>query len=167
MSAKYLVRSPGPGELVVRVDAPLTPLAKRSRYVKVRDRAAFAFALESCAAAVEMKGNVIERARVALGGVATKPSRSEECERELEGRTASAAVFRAEAEAALKDAKAAPRQRVQGGARQTCRRAHAFGRDGGVVSPPITGKGVDRADARLKVTGKATDVAETQVANVV
>jgi xanthine dehydrogenase YagS FAD-binding subunit len=79
----------------------------RSHYLKLRDRAAYEFALTSTAAVVNVRGGRIERARVALGGVGTVPWRSREAERMLEGQTASPSIFRKAAEAALKDAQPA------------------------------------------------------------
>jgi xanthine dehydrogenase YagS FAD-binding subunit len=94
-----------PGEIITRVTVPSAPFTRRSRYAKVRDRASFAFALASCAVAVELEGKTVRQARVALGGVATKPWRCREAEQALQGRPASDATFRAAAEAALHDAK--------------------------------------------------------------
>jgi xanthine dehydrogenase YagS FAD-binding subunit len=94
-----------PGELVLSVFLPATPAAARSRYVKVRDRLAFAFALTSCAAGLEIDGGSIKVARIALGGVGTKPWRSAEAERALAGQPPRAAAFRKAAEVALQGAK--------------------------------------------------------------
>jgi xanthine dehydrogenase YagS FAD-binding subunit len=93
------------GELITAIDLPPLPYAKRSLYLKVRDRASFAFALASAAVAVDLQGSVIRAARVALGGVGTKPWRSSEAERALVGNKASSATFRAAADAALAGAK--------------------------------------------------------------
>ncbi len=93
------------GELITAIDLPPLSFAKRSLYLKVRDRASFAFALASAAVAVDLQGGVIRAARVALGGVGTKPWRSTEAERALVGRKANAATFRAAADAALAGAK--------------------------------------------------------------
>jgi xanthine dehydrogenase YagS FAD-binding subunit len=93
------------GELITAIDLPALPFAKRSLYLKVRDRASFAFALASAAVALDVRGGVIRAARVALGGVGTKPWRSAEAERALVGRAANAATFRAAADAALAGAK--------------------------------------------------------------
>ncbi|HWU88908.1 MAG TPA: FAD binding domain-containing protein, partial [Kofleriaceae bacterium] len=60
-----------PGELVTHVALPALPFAARSRYLKVRDRASFAFALASAAVALDLEGGAIRNARVALGGIAT------------------------------------------------------------------------------------------------
>jgi xanthine dehydrogenase YagS FAD-binding subunit len=94
-----------PGDLITYVT--LRPLANgtRSHYLKLRDRASYEFALSSAAVVVSLSGNRIERVRIALGGVGTKPWRSMEAEHALEGREANDTNFRAAAEAALKDAK--------------------------------------------------------------
>ena len=96
-----------PGDLITSVTLPPPPPGSRSLYLKLRDRAAYEFALASAAVVVTVKGGKIERARVALGGVGTKPWRSMEAEHALEGHAADAAVFRRAAEAALKDAQPA------------------------------------------------------------
>jgi xanthine dehydrogenase YagS FAD-binding subunit len=93
-----------PGDLIVSVTLPTSVPGTRSHYLKLRDRAAYEFALASAAIVIKVSGNRIESARVALGGVGTIPWRSREAEHVLEGQTASAATFRKAAEAALKDA---------------------------------------------------------------
>ena len=93
------------GELIVAIDLPKSPFAKNSYYLKVRDRASYAFALVAVAAALEMKSGTIRQARVVLGGVAHKPWRSAEAEAALSGSPASEESFRKAANAALKDAK--------------------------------------------------------------
>lgn len=93
-----------PGELVTAVELPPSPYVSHSRYVKVRDRASFDFALASVAVGLEMRGDKIASARIALGGVATKPWRCIEAERILVGRPPGAPVFRAAAEASLRGA---------------------------------------------------------------
>jgi xanthine dehydrogenase YagS FAD-binding subunit len=94
----------GPGDLIVAVSVPASPRAARSRYVKVRDRAAFEFALASAAVAVELREGLIESARVALGGVATRPWRAVAAEATLLHKTPGPELFRAAAAAAVKDA---------------------------------------------------------------
>lgn len=79
-----------PGELVVAVDLPPSPYAAHACYLKVRDRASFAFALVSVAAALELSGNTVRSARLALGGVAHKPWRVPAAEQALAGRPLSA-----------------------------------------------------------------------------
>jgi xanthine dehydrogenase YagS FAD-binding subunit len=97
-----------PGELVTHVELPPRAFAARSRYVKVRDRASFAFALASAAVALELHGHTIREARIALGGVATKPWRASDAERVLVGRTATREAYELAAAAALQHARARP-----------------------------------------------------------
>jgi xanthine dehydrogenase YagS FAD-binding subunit len=92
------------GELVTHVTLPAAPFAARSAYLKVRDRASFAFALASAAVALDVAGGAVRAARVALGGVATKPWRSREAEAVLVGHAPSAALFKKAADAALREA---------------------------------------------------------------
>ena len=96
-----------PGDLIVSVTLPAPAPGTRSYYLKLRDRAAYEFALASAAIVIKVNGGRIERARVALGGVGTVPWRSREAEHVLEGHAADAATFRRAAEAALKDAQPA------------------------------------------------------------
>jgi xanthine dehydrogenase YagS FAD-binding subunit len=74
-------------------------------FLKVRDRASFAFALAAAAVALDVRSGTVHDARVALGGVGTKPWRSHEAERALVGKPASAATFRAAADAAMAGAR--------------------------------------------------------------
>ena len=92
-------------ELITAVDLPTMPFAKRSHYLKVRDRASYAFALVSVAAILDVDGQNIRSARIALGGVAHKPWRALKAEKALAGKTAGEHVFRSAAEAELSDAK--------------------------------------------------------------
>ena len=95
-----------PGELIIAVDLPAMPFAARSHYLKVRDRASYAFALVSVAAALDLGSNKrIHDARVALGGVAHKPWRARNAEKRLIGQDANEETFRAAAEAELAAAK--------------------------------------------------------------
>jgi xanthine dehydrogenase YagS FAD-binding subunit len=93
------------GELITEVTLPATPLAAHSHYVKVRDRASYAFALASAAVALSIENGLIRDARVALGGVATKPWRSIEAEKVLRGRAPSSALFAAAAAQVVKGAR--------------------------------------------------------------
>jgi xanthine dehydrogenase YagS FAD-binding subunit len=93
------------GELIMAIELPRSNFAKNSYYLKVRDRASYAFALVAVAAALELDGGTIRQARVVLGGVAHKPWRSREAEAALSGKPVSEESFRRAAEAALKDAK--------------------------------------------------------------
>lgn len=94
-----------PGELITAVELPALPFAARSTYRKVRDRASYAFALVSVAAALELNGGVVKDVRLALGGVAHKPWRAWKAEEALRGQPATEANFRAAAEAELADAR--------------------------------------------------------------
>ena len=93
-----------PGELITAVELPASALAASSTYRKVRDRASYAFALVSVAAAVDAEGGTVRDVRLALGGVAHKPWRAHKAEAALQGAPATAASFRAAAEAELADA---------------------------------------------------------------
>jgi xanthine dehydrogenase YagS FAD-binding subunit len=94
-----------PGELITAVDLPALPFATRSLYRKMRDRASYAFALVSVAAALDTEDGIIKAARLALGGVGTKPWRAWEGEAALVGQPANEASYRAAAEVAMRDAR--------------------------------------------------------------
>ena len=93
------------GELITSIELPKNNFANKSYYLKVRDRASYAFALVSVAAALELNGNKIKDVRVAMGGVAHKPWRAIEAEKFLNGKDATEANFKAAAEAEMKAAK--------------------------------------------------------------
>jgi xanthine dehydrogenase YagS FAD-binding subunit len=93
------------GELIVSVTLPALPLAKNSHYLKMRDRASFAFALVSVAAALDVRDGKIHGCRIALGGVAHKPWRALEAEKLLIGKHAGKNDFREAAETALEGAR--------------------------------------------------------------
>ncbi|HEX2674395.1 MAG TPA: FAD binding domain-containing protein, partial [Polyangiaceae bacterium] len=97
-----------PGEIVTAVSVAKTAIAKRSAYVKARDRASFAFALASAAVGLELEGDRVRSARVALGGVASKPWRCLEVEQALLGKPATLESFKAAAATAMRDAKTTP-----------------------------------------------------------
>lgn len=92
------------GELITSIEIPKNNFAANSYYLKIRDRASYAFALVSVAAALEINGGVIRQARIALGGVAPKPWRAEDAERFLIGKKAEKAVFEQAAELAVRGA---------------------------------------------------------------
>jgi xanthine dehydrogenase YagS FAD-binding subunit len=96
-----------PGDLIVSVTLPPAPAGARSHYLKLRDRAAYEFALASAAIVVRVNNGRIDHARVALGGVGTVPWRSHEAEHALQGQAANLATFRRAADAALRDAQPA------------------------------------------------------------
>lgn len=94
-----------PGDLITHVTLPPPAPGSRSVYLKLRDRASYEFALASAAVVVTVASGKITHARIALGGVATKPWRSPEAENALTNKEPSEANFRQAAEAALADAK--------------------------------------------------------------
>src|SRR5450432_2303075 len=93
------------GDLITAVEIPALSWAKRSHYLKVRDRASYEFALASVAVILDIDGGKIRDSRIALGGIATKPWRSKEAEQSLAGKAANDDSFNAAAEAALQGAK--------------------------------------------------------------
>ncbi len=94
-----------PGDLITAVELDADTLFERSHYLKVRDRASYEFALASVAVAVELDGDRIARARLALGGVATTPWRAHDAEAALTGARAGDDAFRRAADAALAGAR--------------------------------------------------------------
>jgi xanthine dehydrogenase YagS FAD-binding subunit len=96
-----------PGDLItaLRLPAEAAAYARHARYLKLRERTSYAFAVVSAAAALEMANGRIRQARLALGGVAPKPWRARAAEESLAGASPSEANFRRAAEAALADAK--------------------------------------------------------------
>jgi xanthine dehydrogenase YagS FAD-binding subunit len=93
-----------PGELITHVVVPAVPFFERSAYVKARDRASYDFALASAAAALDVQGGTVRAARLALGGVGTKPWRCAEAERFLVGKLAVQPTYEEAARVALADA---------------------------------------------------------------
>jgi xanthine dehydrogenase YagS FAD-binding subunit len=93
------------GELIVAIELPRSSVARNSHYLKVRDRASYAFALVAVAAGLELEGGTIRQARLVLGSVAHKPWRSREAEVALAGQPASEASFRRAADLALAGAR--------------------------------------------------------------
>jgi len=98
----------GHGELITAVDLPPLPFAANSRYRKVRDRASYAFALVSVAAALQVADGRVRDVRLALGGVAHKPWRALRAEEALRGASATAERFRSAADAELAGARPLP-----------------------------------------------------------
>ena len=93
------------GELITSIELPKNNSAGKSYYLKVRDRASYAFALISVAVIYDLKGGVIMNPRIAMGGVAHKPWRAFEAEKLLAGKVAGEEAFKAAAEAEMKNAK--------------------------------------------------------------
>jgi xanthine dehydrogenase YagS FAD-binding subunit len=93
-----------PGDLITHVTLPPPVAGSRQIYLKLRDRASYEFALASAGVVITVAGGTVTRARVALGGVGTKPWRSPEAEAALVGQPANQTNFRTAAAAALRDA---------------------------------------------------------------
>ena len=124
------------GELITAVDLPPPLFSAHAHYLKVRDRASYAFALVSVAAALQMDGERVSTARIALGGVAHKPWRASAAEQMLNGQPLTQARLHDAAAAALRDAR--PQQdnrfKVQLAQRAIVRAVNqAAGRSGGVA----------------------------------
>ena len=94
-----------PGDLITHVTLPPPISGSKHLYLKLRDRASYEFALASAAVVLTIANGKITRARIALGGVGTKPWRSPEAEAALTGKPANDAAYRQAAEAALRGAK--------------------------------------------------------------
>ncbi|MEU1442710.1 FAD binding domain-containing protein [Streptomyces mirabilis] len=97
-----------PGALITGVTLPTAPVAARSRYRKVRERASYAFAIGSIAAALDVHDGVVRQVRLAFGAVASRPWRARAAERALTGGPASAEAFAAAADAELAAARTLP-----------------------------------------------------------
>ncbi|MGW7023141.1 FAD binding domain-containing protein [Streptomyces decoyicus] len=97
-----------PGALITGITLPPAPVAAHSRYRKVRERASYAFAIGSIAAALDVRDGVIREVRLAFGAVASRPWRAREAERVLTGGPADAAAFAAAADAELAAAETLP-----------------------------------------------------------
>jgi xanthine dehydrogenase YagS FAD-binding subunit len=121
------------GELITHIVIPHMAAARRSHYLKVRDRASYEFALASAAVVLDLDGETIRAARLGLGGIATRPWRATEAERSLTGRKASDATFRDAAEIALTGAVARAHNHFKIElAKRTIVRAFATARDANV-----------------------------------
>jgi len=94
-----------PGDLITHVTLPAPTKGSKQTYLKLRDRASYEFALASAAVVISVVGGNVTHVRIALGGVGTKPWRSNEAEAALVGQPADRANFRKAAEAAMRDAK--------------------------------------------------------------
>jgi xanthine dehydrogenase YagS FAD-binding subunit len=94
-----------PGDLITHVTLPAPIKGSNQLYLKLRDRASYEFALSSVAVVISVAAGNVTRVRIALGGVGTKPWRSQEAEAALVGQPADKASFRKAADAAMRDAK--------------------------------------------------------------
>jgi len=93
------------GELITSIDLPKSSFAGNSYYLKIRDRASYAFALVSVAVALDLDGGKIKQLRVAMGGVAPKPWRALKAEKTLVGKAPTEENFLAAADAEMRGAK--------------------------------------------------------------
>ena len=94
-----------PGELITAINVPASPDTRRSVYVKVRDRASYAFALASAAVVLDLENGKTRRVRIALGGLASVPWRASEAEQFLRGKEINEETAKAAADAAFVGAK--------------------------------------------------------------
>jgi xanthine dehydrogenase YagS FAD-binding subunit len=92
-------------EVMTAINVPFGPWSRRSRYLKIRDRESYAFALASAAVVLDMDGDTVRQARIALGGVATVPWRARQAEEALHGKVLDQDAAEAAAEAAFAEAK--------------------------------------------------------------
>ena len=164
-------------ELITAIDLPPQGFAEHFTYLKVRDRASYAFALVSVAVGLEMQADTITAARVALGGVAHKPWRDEQAEGMLIGKTATTENFTPVADLILRDARGFGHNTFKTQDGKTRHRSGAAGsqwKGSAMIGIPtiadplrsaglLVGRGVSRVDGRLKVTGAAKYAAEHSV----
>jgi xanthine dehydrogenase YagS FAD-binding subunit len=121
------------GEMITHILIPHVPAARRSHYLKVRDRASYEFALASAAVVLDLDGDIIRAARLGLGGIAAKPWRAVEAEHFLTARKAHDETFREAAELALAGAVAREHNRFKIElAKRTIVRAFATARDANI-----------------------------------
>jgi xanthine dehydrogenase YagS FAD-binding subunit len=104
-STPHLETVLAPGDLIVGFRLPIAPWTRRSLYLKIRDRESYEFALASAAVALDLADGVVNEARIALGGVATKPWRAREAEAELVGHMLDEAAARHAAAVAFAEAR--------------------------------------------------------------
>ena len=152
-----------PGEVIAAITVPANPAARRSHYLKVRDRASFEFAVVSAAVALEMDGARIRQARVALGGVGTKPWRVPQVEAALAGASLDPAALRSAAALAAQGAQGRGHNDFKIELHAARHRARCRNRGSSRMTTAFIGQPVSRVDGRQKVTGGATYAAEFDV----
>lgn len=94
-----------PGELILRIRVPKTAMGRASTYLKIRDRESYAFALASAAVALDMNGDIVREARIAIGGLATRPWRARAAEQTLAGKMLTSQTAREAGAVALEGAR--------------------------------------------------------------
>ena len=149
-----------PGEVITAITVPASPVARRSHYLKVRDRASFEFAVVSAAVALEMDGARIRQARVALGGVGTKPWRVPRVEAALAGSHPRSRGAPPRGGAGRRGRAGTRAQRLQDRTDAARHRACRRNRGSSRMTTAFIGQPVSRVDGRQKVTGGATYAAE-------
>ena len=159
-----------PGEVIEAYEIPIDAAARNSVYLKVRDRASFEWALLSAAVGLEIAEGHIRAARVAMGGVGTKPWRMHRVEDALIGARARPAAHRRRRAARDRGGAGIRPERLQDQADAACpcARDRARRRPGVTLQAgPVIGRPVPRVDGRAKVTGSATYAAEFHPAGMV
>ena len=165
-------------EIITAVELPANGFAKNHTYLKIRDRLSYAFALVSVAAALELDGNTIKEARLALGGVAHKPWRDPSVEAAMRGQPAKRETFMQAADGLLRDAKGHAHNAFK---IELARRASDAGADASraghaaiasLQKDPVSamtyiGTPTSRIDGHAKVTGAARYAAEHRVDGLV
>jgi xanthine dehydrogenase YagS FAD-binding subunit len=97
----HIETSLAPGELITAFRVPAMPFARRSLFLKIRDRESYEFALASAAVALDLDGRTVRQARIALGGLATVPWRAQEAEARLRGKPVDGSALQAAVDAAF------------------------------------------------------------------
>lgn len=112
-----------PGDVIAAIRVPASAASSRSTYLKLRDRQSYAFAIASAAVALEMQGDMVVTARIAIGGIATRPWRSTDAEAALQGRrlTEASALEAGRAAFAAAEARGANRFKIELGPRVVAR----------------------------------------------
>ena len=157
-------------EIITAIDLPPRGFADHYAYLKVRDRTSYAFALVSVAAALEMNGDTVTEARLALGGVAHKPWRDTHAEAMLNGLSVTKDHFEAVAAEIVREAKGFAHNSFKIVLAQTggrARPAACRGNGEEVVTTAYIGEATSRVDGRAKVTGRAKYAGEPDIANLV
>jgi xanthine dehydrogenase YagS FAD-binding subunit len=109
----HLEHTIDPGELILEVRVPNSAHARRARFLKIRERSSYEFALVSVAAALDIEGGVVRGARIAVGGVGTRPWRMRTCEQVLIGKAPGRATFKIAADRAFEGARLLPGNRYK------------------------------------------------------
>lgn len=144
-----------PGEVIGANTVPASAAARHSHYLKVRDRASFEFAIVSAAVALDIDGGRVRQARIALGGVGTKPWRVPRVEAALSGASLDSATLRRAAALAAQGAQGRGHNdfKIELIAHEAGHRARCRNRRSSRMTTEFIGKPISRVDGRQKVTG--------------